>query len=75
MHADHPAIGVKIARRNTMMGCNIDTKTAIGSAIRRWQDWRISRQTECCEGIPVGLPYLTGWVQHFAVAAAIAETD
>ncbi len=43
--------------------------------IRRWQDWRISRKTERCDGIPAGLPYLTGWVQHFAVAAAMVETD
>ena len=58
-----------------MTGCNIDTETAIASAIRRWQDWRISRKTERCDGIPAGLPYLTGWVQHFAVAAAMVETD
>ena len=58
-----------------MTGCNIDIETAIKSAIRRWQDWRISRQTEREEGIPAGLPYLTGWVQHFAVTAAMAEPD
>ena len=57
-----------------MMGCNIELEAAIASAIRRWQGWRISRQTERYEGIPAGLPYLTGWVQHFAVAAAMAET-
>ena len=27
-----------------MTGCNIALEPAIGSAIRRWQDWRISRQ-------------------------------
>ena len=58
-----------------MTGCNIDIETAIKSAISRWQDWRISRQTEREEGIPAGLPYLTGWVQHFAVTAAMAEPD
>lgn len=58
-----------------MVGCKIDSETAIKSAIRRWQDWRISRQTERDEGIPEGLPYLTGWVQHFAVAASMAESD
>lgn len=58
-----------------MVGCKIDSETAIRSAIRRWQDWRISRQTERDEGIPEGLPYLTGWVQHFAVAASMAESD
>jgi hypothetical protein len=58
-----------------MTGCKIDSEVAIKSAIRRWQGWRISRQTERMEGILAGLPYLTGWVQHFTVAAAMAESD
>lgn len=58
-----------------MTGCNIDSETAINSAIRRWQGWRISRHTARKEGIPMGLPYLTGWVQHFAVTAAMADAD
>ena len=58
-----------------MTGCNIELETAITSAIRRWQGWRISRQTERVDGIPAGLPYLTGWVQHFTVAAAMADSD
>ena len=58
-----------------MVGCKIDSETAIKSSIRRWQDWRISRQLERDEGIPAGLPYLTGWVQHFAIAASMAEGD
>ena len=58
-----------------MTGCNIGLEPAIGSAIRRWQDWRISRKTEREDGIPAGLPYLTGWIQHFAVTAAMAESD
>jgi hypothetical protein len=52
-----------------------DSETAIGAAIRKWQSWRISRATEREEGIPAGLPYLTGWVQHFAVAAGMAQSD
>lgn len=56
-----------------MTGCNIGLEAAIGSAIHRWQDWRIDRRTEREEGIPAGLPYLTGWVQHFAVAASMAQ--
>lgn len=52
-----------------MAGCNIGLEAAIAAAIRRWQGWRIDRATERSEGIPAGLPYLTGWVQHFAVAA------
>ena len=58
-----------------MTGCNIGLEPAINSAIRRWQGWRISRQTEREEGIPAGLPYLTGWVQHFAVTAAMEDTE
>jgi hypothetical protein len=58
-----------------MTGCNIALEPAIASAIRRWLDWRISRKTEREDGIPAGLPYLTGWVQHFAIAAAMAVTD
>lgn len=58
-----------------MVGCKIDSETAIRSTIRRWQDWRISRQLERDDGIPAGLPYLTGWVQHFAIAASMAESD
>ncbi|MDG1281868.1 MAG: hypothetical protein P8O10_11210, partial [Pseudorhodobacter sp.] len=56
-----------------MTRCNINLETAVTSAIRRWQDWRISRQIERDEGNPVGLPYLTGWVQHFAIAAAMED--
>lgn len=58
-----------------MTGCAIGLEAAIGSAIRRWQDWRTSRKTEREDGIPAGLPYLTGWVQHFAIMAAMAESD
>ncbi|WP_210879803.1 hypothetical protein [Roseovarius autotrophicus] len=58
-----------------MVGCKIDSETAIRSAIRTWQDWRISRQLERDEGIPEGLPYLTGWAQHFAIAASMAASD
>ncbi|MBK5946037.1 hypothetical protein CCR83_06140 [Rhodobacter veldkampii DSM 11550] len=58
-----------------MMGCAIGLEAAIGSAIRRWQDWRTDRKAEREHGIPAGLPYLTGWVQHFAITAAMAEND
>ena len=58
-----------------MTGCGIDCEAAINSTIRTWQGWRISRKTEAEDDIPEGLPYLTGWVQHFAIAAAMAESD
>jgi hypothetical protein len=40
---------------------------AIEATVARWQAWRISRQTSRDEGIPRGLPYLTGWVGHFEI--------
>ncbi len=58
-----------------MTGCSLGLEPAIASAIRRWQGWRIDRSTERQHGIPVGMPYLTGWVQHFALTAAMAEND
>ena len=56
-----------------LTGCNIGLEAAIATAIRRWQDWRIDRKTESEHGIPAGLPFLTGWVQHFAVTAAMDD--
>jgi hypothetical protein len=40
---------------------------AIDAAIARWMGWRIDRRTSRDEGIPRGLPYLTGWVTHFQI--------
>ena len=40
---------------------------AIEAAVARWQGWRIDRRTHREEGIPEGLPYLTGWVTHFQI--------
>ena len=40
---------------------------AIDAAIARCMGWRIDRRTSRDEGIPVGLPYLTGWVTHFQI--------
>ena len=57
-----------------MITRNIDSETAIEAAICTWQDWRISHQTERDAGIPTGLPYLTGWVHHFAVCAEMSDT-
>ena len=58
-----------------MAGCNIGLEAAIAAVIRRWQGWHIDRATERFEGIPAGLPYLTGWVQHFAVTAAMEDAE
>ena len=46
---------------------------AIEAAIARWQGWRIGRQTSREEGIPAGLPYLTGWVAHFGILGETAD--
>ena len=58
-----------------MTGCNIELEPAIAAAIRCWQGWRIDRKTQNEHGIPAGLSYLTGWAQHFAVAASMADSD
>lgn len=42
-------------------------ESAIDAAISRWMVWRIDRRTEREDGIPRGLPYLTGWVTHFQI--------
>jgi hypothetical protein len=42
-------------------------EAAIEATIARWQGWRIGRQTFRDEGVPAGLPYLTGWVTHFGI--------
>jgi hypothetical protein len=35
--------------------------------------WHIDRRTSRDEGIPVGLPYLTGWVAHFGILGETAD--
>ena len=47
-------------------------KAAIDAAIARWMGWRIDRKTSRDEGIPRGLPYLTGWVTHFQILDEMA---
>lgn len=41
---------------------------AIDAATRQWMGWTIGRQTSKDYGIPRGLPYLTGFVIHYAIA-------
>ena len=47
------------------------SKDAIEAAIARWKGWRIGRRTSRDEGIPRGLPYLTGLVTHFGILAEL----
>ena len=48
-------------------------EAAIEATVARWQGWRISRRTFRDEGIPAGLPYLTGWVTHFGIIGEMAD--
>ena len=58
------------------LGCGVaSSEAAIAAAIRKWQGWRISRAIEREDGIPAGLPYLTGWVQCHAVMAGMEDAD
>ena len=60
---------------DALQGRAMNNETAIIKAIEKWQGWSISNETQRKEGIPAGLPYLTGWVQHFAVMAANDTAD
>jgi hypothetical protein len=44
-------------------------RTGITSTCDRWMGWRIGRSTSGLHGIPAGLPYLTGWVEHEGIIA------
>ncbi len=46
-----------------------DLKAAIDAAITRWMGWTINRATSRDHGIPVGLPYLTGFVGLYEILA------
>lgn len=37
------------------------------AAFDEWQSLRITRRISRTDGIPAGLPYLTGWVQHYTI--------
>ena len=54
----------------TMSG--LDLTASIDRATERHMTWKVGRATERSEGIPARLPFLTGWIQHFAM---IAEED
>jgi len=43
-------------------------QAAIDAATRQWMGWTIRRQTSLDYGIPLGLPYLIGFVVHCAIA-------
>ena len=45
----------------------------VDAAVATWMTWRIDKQTEREDGIPRGLPYLTGWVIHHQLQAEMTE--
>lgn len=51
----------------------LSLEAAIDAAITRWMGWTISRNIARETGIPKGLPYLTGFVTHFAIEAEQAD--
>jgi hypothetical protein len=46
-------------------------KDAIDAAIARWMGWQIDCKTSRETGIPQGLPYLTGFANHYAIMAEL----
>lgn len=50
-------------------GCAIDM--AIRLAVQKWQHWKIGSITTATHGIPTGLPFLTGWVHHYAIPTGL----
>ena len=46
------------------LASRLTLETAIDAAVERWMVWTINRRTSRETGIPLGLPYLTGFVTH-----------
>lgn len=55
------------------LGAGRDLQQAIAAATQRWMGWRIDRRTARETGIPAGLPYLTGFVEHARIMAEAAD--
>jgi hypothetical protein len=54
-----------------MQDCTLER--AVEITTRSWMAWTISRRTSRETGIPVGLPYLTGFVIQEGIAAEAAR--
>ena len=65
-HGRHFADDVagELARGDTL-------KEAVDTVIARWMGWRIDRRISRETGIPKGLPYLTGFANHYAIMAEL----
>jgi hypothetical protein len=46
---------------------------AIDTSVAQWMTWTIGRKNSKTHGIPMGLPYLTGFVIHAEVSETSAE--
>jgi hypothetical protein len=46
-----------------------ELEAAIAAAVQRWMGWTIGRRTARESGIPMGLPYLTGFVAQAGIEA------
>jgi hypothetical protein len=55
---------------SNQMARGLGLEPAIRAAINVHQNWRIDRSTVRREGIPDGLPFLSGWVGHFEILDA-----
>lgn len=55
---------------SNQMARGVPLEPAIRAAIAVHETWRIDTATQRREGIPAGLPFLTGWVAHFEILDA-----
>jgi len=57
-------------RNQMLVGKGIEQ--AIHAAVTQWMNWTVCRATHKEYGIPRGLPLLTGFVIHYAIAEELA---
>lgn len=48
-----------------------ELSAAISTALDRWMNWKTDRAMSRTYGIPCGLPYLAGLVQHYEIIAEV----
>ena len=60
------AVADELARGTTL-------KNAIEAPVARWMGWRTDRRTSRATRIPLGHPYPTGIVTHFAIFAEMGS--
>ena len=72
--ADQVASAIHRRARGLRVREGISLRDCITETVELQMRWTISRDIEREHGIPRGLPYLTGWVHHYAILAE-AEGD